>query len=116
MGRDAIILGAGAAVFAYGAFLMALLNFVIIAWVVFLLVKAVNRAQSAILKPAPEPEAPIHAAPVASPVSPSRRAPSLEKIRGRSADYAPAGRSKWLVPTLLVAVVVIAAVVYLLRR
>ena len=36
----------GAAVFAYGAFIMALLNFVIIAWVVFLLVKAVNRAQA----------------------------------------------------------------------
>jgi ribulose-bisphosphate carboxylase large chain len=37
----------GAAVFAYGSFLMALLNFLIIAWVVFLLVKAVNRAQAA---------------------------------------------------------------------
>jgi large conductance mechanosensitive channel len=40
----------GAAVFAYGSFLMSLLNFVIIAWVVFLLVKAVNRAQSALVK------------------------------------------------------------------
>jgi large conductance mechanosensitive channel len=48
----------GAAVFAYGAFLMSLLNFLIIAWVVFLLVKAVNRAQNAILKPAPAPDAP----------------------------------------------------------
>jgi len=35
----------GAAVFAYGAFIMALLNFLIIAWVVFLMVKAVNRAK-----------------------------------------------------------------------
>ncbi len=34
----------GAAIFAYGSFLMAVLNFLIIAWVVFLLVKAVNRA------------------------------------------------------------------------
>lgn len=34
---------AGAAVFAYGAFIMALINFLIIAWVVFLLVKSVNR-------------------------------------------------------------------------
>lgn len=36
----------GAAVFAYGSFLMAVLNFLIIAWVVFLLVKAVNRAKA----------------------------------------------------------------------
>ncbi|MCF3973386.1 large conductance mechanosensitive channel protein MscL [Paracoccus salsus] len=35
----------GAAIFAYGAFLMAVLNFLIVAWVVFLLVKAVNRAR-----------------------------------------------------------------------
>ena len=33
----------GAAVFAYGSFLMAVLNFLIIAWVVFVLVKMVNR-------------------------------------------------------------------------
>lgn len=37
----------GAAVFAYGAFLSAVINFLIIAWAVFLLVKAVNRVQSA---------------------------------------------------------------------
>lgn len=37
----------GAAIFAYGSFLMAVLNFLIIAWVVFLLVKAVNRAKDA---------------------------------------------------------------------
>lgn len=36
----------GAAIFAYGAFAMAVLNFMIIAWVVFLLVKAVNRARN----------------------------------------------------------------------
>ncbi len=49
----------GAAVFAYGSFLSALLNFLIIAWVVFLIVKAVNKAQSAIAKPkAAAPEAP----------------------------------------------------------
>lgn len=40
----------GAAVFAYGAFLMAVLNFLIIAWAVFLLVKAVNRLQTAAVK------------------------------------------------------------------
>ncbi len=38
---------AGAAVFAYGAFVMAVINFVIIAFVVFLLVKAVNRVKEA---------------------------------------------------------------------
>ena len=48
----------GAAIFAYGSFLMSLLNFLIIAWVVFLLVKAVNRAQTAVLKPKPADEAP----------------------------------------------------------
>jgi len=36
---------AGAAVFAYGRFIMAILNFLIIAWVVFLLVKAVNKTK-----------------------------------------------------------------------
>jgi large conductance mechanosensitive channel len=33
----------GAAVFAYGSFIMAIINFVIIGWVVFMLVKAMNR-------------------------------------------------------------------------
>ena len=37
--------GEDAAVFAYGNFIMALINFLIIAWVVFMLVKAVNRAK-----------------------------------------------------------------------
>ena len=40
----------GAAVFAYGSFLSAVINFLIIAWVVFLLVKAVNRAQETMIK------------------------------------------------------------------
>lgn len=40
----------GAAIFAYGSFLMAVLNFLIIAWAVFLLVKAVNRVQTAALR------------------------------------------------------------------
>jgi large conductance mechanosensitive channel len=34
---------AGAAVFAYGAFITAVINFLIIAWVVFMLVKTMNR-------------------------------------------------------------------------
>ena len=48
---------AGAAVFAYGAFLSAVINFLIIAWVVFLLVKAVNRARDAAVRKAPPPPA-----------------------------------------------------------
>lgn len=38
---------AGAPVFAYGAFITAVINFLIIAWVVFLLVKAVNKLKEA---------------------------------------------------------------------
>jgi len=37
----------GAAVFAYGAFIMAAINFLIIAFVVFLLVRYVNRMKAA---------------------------------------------------------------------
>ena len=39
--------GDEAAVFAYGNFIMAMINFLIIAWVVFLLVKGVNRLKDA---------------------------------------------------------------------
>lgn len=43
---------AGASVFAYGAFIMAVINFLIIAFVVFMLVKMVNRVKAAAEKPA----------------------------------------------------------------
>jgi large conductance mechanosensitive channel len=43
---------AGAPVFAVGKFLMAVINFLIVAWVVFLLVKMVNRVKAAAEKPA----------------------------------------------------------------
>ena len=50
---------AGAAVFAYGRFIMAVVNFLIIAFVVFMLVKAVNRARDAAIPKKPvEPAAP----------------------------------------------------------
>ena len=49
---------AGASVFAYGSFIMAVINFLIIAWVVFLLVKSVNRIKDA----AESPEEPAPAA------------------------------------------------------
>ncbi|KEO50473.1 large conductance mechanosensitive channel protein MscL [Thioclava pacifica] len=42
---------AGAPVFAYGAFITAVINFLIIAFVVFLLVKMVNRIKAAAEKP-----------------------------------------------------------------
>ncbi len=49
---------AGAPVFAYGSFITAVINFLIIAWVVFLLVKIVNRVKdAAIRKSAKEAEA-----------------------------------------------------------
>jgi large conductance mechanosensitive channel len=41
----------GASVFAYGSFIMAVINFLIIAWVVFLLVKMVNRVKALAEKP-----------------------------------------------------------------
>ena len=37
--------GPNAAQFAYGKFIMAVINFLIIAWVVFLIVKGVNTAR-----------------------------------------------------------------------
>ena len=50
---------AGAAVFAYGRFIMAVINFLIVAFVVFMLVKAVNRARDmAVGKDEPAEEAP----------------------------------------------------------
>ena len=42
---------AGAAIFAYGAFLTAIINFFIIAFVVFMLVRTVNRIKSLAEKP-----------------------------------------------------------------
>ncbi|WP_353200809.1 large conductance mechanosensitive channel protein MscL [Sandarakinorhabdus sp.] len=50
---------AGVALFGYGKFLTALLNFLIIAWVIFLMVKAANKAMA----PAPAPAAPAEPSP-----------------------------------------------------
>lgn len=50
---------AGASVFAYGSFIMAVINFLIIAWVVFMLVRSVNKVKEAAEKPEEEtPAAP----------------------------------------------------------
>ncbi|WP_420396063.1 large conductance mechanosensitive channel protein MscL [Nioella sp.] len=52
---------AGAATFAYGAFIMAIINFLIIAFVVFMLVRSINKIKEAAERKeeeaAPEPEA-----------------------------------------------------------
>jgi len=50
---------AGASIFAYGSFVMAVINFLIIAFVVFMLVKGVNKVKEAAEKEEePAPEAP----------------------------------------------------------
>jgi large conductance mechanosensitive channel len=49
---------AGVAVFKYGSFIMAVINFLIIAWVVFLLVKGMNRLRTMVDTTEKEPEAP----------------------------------------------------------
>lgn len=54
------------AVFAYGSFITALVNFLIIAWIIFLIVKAVNRVM-------PKKEAP--------PAGPSEEVQLLTQIR-----------------------------------
>ena len=65
-GNDYATIGAadeaGGAVFAYGRFIMALINFLIVAFVVFLLVKAVNRVKER-GEAASEPEEEEEAAP-----------------------------------------------------
>lgn len=59
----------GSAVIAYGMFIQAIVNFLIIAWVVFLIVRALNKMQK------PKPAAP------AEPVLPSEEIKLLTEIR-----------------------------------
>ena len=49
----------GAAVFAYGSFIMAIINFLIIAFVVFMLVRFVNKAKDAAAKEEEAAEEPV---------------------------------------------------------
>jgi large conductance mechanosensitive channel len=44
---------AGVATFAYGNFITILINFVILAWIIFMMIKAMNRVRSASEPPAP---------------------------------------------------------------
>ncbi|MCI2395524.1 large conductance mechanosensitive channel protein MscL [Aliiroseovarius sediminis] len=46
----------GAAVFAYGSFVMAIINFLIIAFVVFMLVRFVNKAKESVAREQEAPE------------------------------------------------------------
>ena len=48
---------AGAATLNYGAFINTIINFLIVAFVIFLIVKAFNQAQEAAKKPTPAPAA-----------------------------------------------------------
>ncbi len=48
---------AGIPVFAYGSFLTILVNFIILAFIIFMMVKQMNRMRNE--APAPEPEAPV---------------------------------------------------------
>ncbi len=48
---------AGVPVFAYGSFVTAVINFLILAWIIFLIVKAANR----IIRPAPPAVGPTEA-------------------------------------------------------
>ena len=50
--------GEDAAVFAYGNFLMAVINFLIVAWAVFMLVKTVNRIKDMALREEAKAEEP----------------------------------------------------------
>jgi large conductance mechanosensitive channel len=48
---------AGVATFAYGKFLTIVVNFIILAWIIFLMIKAMNKARKAAEPPpAPTPE------------------------------------------------------------
>jgi large conductance mechanosensitive channel len=49
---------AGAAVLKYGVFMQTVVDFLIIAWVVFIAIKAINKLKRAEPAPAPAPEAP----------------------------------------------------------
>ncbi len=48
---------AGVPVFAYGSFITVAINFTIMAFIIFMMVKQMNRMRKA--EPAPEPEAPV---------------------------------------------------------
>ena len=46
----------GDASIGYGAFIQAVIDFLLVAWVLFLIIKALNKAKAAVAKPAEEAE------------------------------------------------------------
>ncbi|KPQ08561.1 MAG: large conductance mechanosensitive channel MscL [Rhodobacteraceae bacterium HLUCCA12] len=60
---SALSVGLGDAQFMYGNFINALINFLIVAWVVFLLVRTVNRVKEATARKEAEPAAEVPAGP-----------------------------------------------------
>ena len=46
----------GEASIGYGAFIQAVINFLLVAWVLFLIIKGLNKAKAALTKPAEETE------------------------------------------------------------
>ena len=46
----------GDASIGYGAFIQAVIDFLLVAWVLFLIIKALNKAKAAVTKPAEEAE------------------------------------------------------------
>lgn len=50
---------AGVAMLAYGNFITILINFIILAFIIFLMVKGMNRMRRSAETPAPAPEAPL---------------------------------------------------------
>ena len=73
--------------FRYGSFITAVINFLIIAWVVFLLVKAMNRLRTMVDTSEKEPDAP------AGPTQEEVLIEIRDLLKGRSAESiaAPAG-------------------------
>ncbi|WP_138467532.1 large-conductance mechanosensitive channel protein MscL [Poseidonocella sp. HB161398] len=81
-------LGSGeeGAVLAYGSFLMAVINFLIIAWVVFLLVRGVNRIKDGLAKKVEaETETPPEAAALPAPTETELLAEIRDLLRAQAA-------------------------------
>ena len=57
-----IMIAAAVAAIGYGAFIQAIIDFLLIAWVLFMIIKALNKAKAAVVKE--EEEAPAEPEPV----------------------------------------------------
>jgi large conductance mechanosensitive channel len=77
--------GENAATFRYGAFITAVINFLIIAWVVFLLVKAMNKLRAVVDTSEKQPDAP------AGPTQEEVLIEIRDLLRARAETLPPAG-------------------------